>query len=195
MIKRILKIMLIIVISIVVLIVLFILGLKVFSSYILQRPELHNNIGSIVQLLFPPRDLYKRIITEEIDITKKGEEEVEFKNKYVGDYIVGILLKNFDFETMYHDKPDSILGIEVNFYLDNKLVLSHIEGFKEKKYSPTYGGKVSYESGYYFLGYDCPKDLPINKTIICKIKILEPDTNFNDKYGPVKFFIEKITDY
>lgn len=78
--------------------------------------------------------------------------------------------------------------MEISFYTHNQLVKSYIV---DKEYEPFIGRK---EGGFSFIKYNCPEYLPQNTNIVCKVKILETDNTLNTNYGPIEFYIVKLSD-
>ena len=175
-----------------------ILILIVLSILLLNRAILSSNspkdLRHLVELLAPPKDLYDYLINEELNISEKGLiKRFEFKNKYAGSHGVGIILDKYSDDLYF--KPLSQrhtlkLKMEVNFYLQNSLISSRVV---EDKYNPFIGPKGR-GSGFSFFIYDSPEDLPLNQLITCEVKIIEPDSNLYTAYGPVRFYIRKISD-
>jgi hypothetical protein len=157
---------------------------------ILSSPHAPEILRDFVTAVIPPYDLYDRLIEEEIDVSKKGLiKRVEFQNKYVGRHDVGILLEKFTANQYFmHQRYDLKLRMEINFYVDNKLILSRLV---ENKYYPFLGID---RNGFDFIDYNCPKDLPIKKSITCEVKIIMPDPTLKTVYGPVWLYIRKASD-
>jgi hypothetical protein len=177
-------------------VLLSILILTVLAIIILNKSILSSNTPDVMKLIVlavaPPKDFYDYLINEEIDVSKKGfTKRFEFKNKYVGRHVVGILLDNFTDDLYFvplSQRYNLKLIMEVNFYTQNALILSHLV---ENTYSPFIGRKWS---GFSFFTYDCPKELPLDKIITCQVKVIEPDSKLNTAYGPARFYINKMSD-
>jgi len=141
---------------------------------------------NVIFMLNQPKDLYDFIVNERIDIIKKGTYNFEFVNKYDGKHSVGIILENF-LDSLYFSKSNFKLRLKIDFYLKERLVFSNI-----KNVSYPFKGKKG--SGFIFLTYSCPSNLPRNQLIICKVTIIEPDYELFKKYGPVRFYVQKMSD-
>ena len=165
--------------------VLFIL----FNSFVLRTESL-NKLRLMVQMLAPPRDLYRYLVREEIDFRKKGLiRRFEYRNKYLGNHEVGILLDNFSDDLYLSPHPYKLKSkVEIKFYIKHKLVLSRV---LDEKYQPFNGATGN---GFSLMYYKCPVDLPLDDTILCEITIVEPDVYLFNTYGPVNFFIRKMSD-
>jgi hypothetical protein len=177
-------------------VLLSILVLTVLAIFILNKSILSSNAPDAMKLIVlavaTPKDFYDYMINEELDISNKGfTKRFEFKNKYVGRHSVGILLDKFTDDLYFvplSQRYNLKLIMEVDFYTQNSLFLSHVV---ENKYSPFIGHKLS---GFSFFTYDCPKDLPLDKIITCEVKVIEPDSTLNAAYGPARFYIKKMSD-
>lgn len=151
-----------------------------------------SEMGSLIRTIFPPKDIYDYLINESLDITEKGlTKKFEFKNKYSGHHSIGILLDKFSDDLYF--KPLSQryilkLKMEVNFYSQSTLILSRVI---ENKYYPFIGKRGN---GWGFITYKSPLDLPLDKVIVCEVKILEPDDKLSTTLGPVRFYIKKDSD-
>lgn len=167
-------------------VVIFLFNKSIMSS---DSPK---ELGLIVQTLMPPKDLYDYLINEDLDISKKDTiKSFEFKNIYEGRHDVGILLDKFTddlYSVSISQRYKLKLKMEVKFYVNNLLVLSDIV---EKNYDPFIGRTGR---GFSFITYNSPKDLPLNKLIKCEVKIIEPDNVLTTVYGPVRFYIKKMSD-
>jgi len=156
-----------------------------------------HGIRSFWYLILPPKDYYKPFILDEIDLSKKGlVKTFEFKHKYKGNHSVGIYLSRFakgdDFFASPSDRYKLKLKIEITFYVKNVILLSKvIEDYGTEGYGPFLSPEGG---GLIFLFYKTPKNLPINETITCKLKIMESDKYLNDMYGPAKFYVKKQSD-
>jgi len=136
----------------------------------------------------PPKDYFDYLVNESLDISQIGTKKFEFRNKYKGKHSVKIVLENFP-DDLYFSKNNQIvwkLKFKIDFYVKDSLVFSSTKNLMEP-----FVGK---DSGYFILIYECPKDLPINQKIICNVTIIEPDYIFTNKYGPVRFCINKMSD-
>jgi hypothetical protein len=177
-------------------VLLSVLVLTVLALFILNKSILSSNAPDVMKLIVlavaPPKDFYDYLINEELNVSTKGfTKRFMFKNKYVGRHIVGILLDKFTDDLYFVpivQRYNLKLIMEVNFYTQNSLILSHLV---ENKYSPFIGRKWS---GFSFFTYDCPKDLPLDKLITCEVKVIEPDSTLNAAYGPARFYINKTSD-
>ncbi|MEW6089287.1 MAG: hypothetical protein AB1498_13400 [bacterium] len=171
--------------------ILFLLVTLLFNKSILSF-NAPKSIRLFVQAIATPKDFYNYLINEELDITKKGLiKRIEFKNKYTGKYDVGVLLDKMSDEIYFKplsERYNLKLKIQIDFYLQNSLILSY---FIENKYDPFIGRN---DNGFSFFTYECPKDLAISKLITCELRIIEPDDELYNTYGPVKFYIRKMSD-
>lgn len=143
--------------------------------------------------IFTPDDYYRPIVNEELDVSVKGlTKKFEFKHKYDRAYDAGIMLKNYGVNNNDHYKSltkryKPTLKLEIKFYVDNVLVLSKVS----EEPSPFLG---LYGDGMMLIYYRCPDDLPLNKQIVCEVKVIEPDKYLQDNYGPASFYIAKMSD-
>jgi hypothetical protein len=170
--------------------------LIMLAIFLLNKPILNSNapevVKDLVTAIIPPKDLYDCLIKEEIDISQKNLiKRIDFKNKYVGRHDIGILLDRFTNDLYFvplSRRYKLKLKMEVNFYVNDIVVFSSVI---ENKYDPFIGRD---KSGFSFITYDCPKDLPLNKLITCEVKIITPDAMLNTVHGPVRLYIEKTFD-
>jgi hypothetical protein len=175
---------------------LLMLIIPILASLLLNKIILSSEAPKALRLFImavaPPNDLYDFLIKEEIDLSEKNSiRHYEFKNKYTGTHDVGILLKKFSADQYFKpisQRYDLKLKLQVNFYMQNRLLLSRVA---EHKYDPFLGLNGN---GFSFFYYECPEDLPLNKLITCEIQIIEPDSKLLADYGPVSFYIRKMSD-
>ncbi|MBU4488532.1 MAG: hypothetical protein KKI13_05650 [Candidatus Omnitrophica bacterium] len=163
------------------------LGLRFFNSYILRNSK-SEGLRVLVQMLMPPDDLYDYLMYEKIDVTKAGAvREFTFKNKYLGRHSFGIVLDNYS-QDLYFNKSALKLKMQVSFYIENNLYISHTV---ESDY---YSFTGRHKGGFGFDSYRCPDDLPKDKIITCRIAVITPDKEISDKYGPIMFYVKKMSD-
>ena len=98
---------------------------------------------------------------------------------------------------MYVDKPvfhldeyETNFELELSVYQDGKPILSR----KLSKPVFNFNGWEKGKGGMALLVYNAPQDLPLNKRLKCKLKVVKTDQGFIDKYGQPKFFIRKMSD-
>lgn len=148
--------------------------------------------SQIVMPLFQPKDLYDFLFIEEIDTTIEGyKKRILFKNKYNGNHSVGIILDNFtnrDYFLPLSQRYDLSLELEVNFYYNERILLSRTV---KTTYDPFLGKRGN---GFSFFTYKTPNELPIGEIMECEIIVIRPDDNLSNRYGPVKFYIQKMSD-
>lgn len=169
--------------------ILIVLAILLFNGWSSTTPK---TMRRFMQALAPPKDLYDYLINESLDISEKGlTKRFEFRNKYPGRHDIGILLAKFSDDLYFRPLSQRHilkLKMEVNVYSQDALILSRVV---ENKYDPFIGRKGN---GFSFITYESPRDLPIDKLIICEVKVLEPDDQLNTTYGPVRFYIRKMSD-
>ncbi len=158
-----------------------------------DKGEFVDNIRSIWDYICHPNDADSLMVDEEIDISNKGAIiHSELINKHKGNYSAGIYLKNFSegqaFSGEYLRKNIFTLKIGIYFYVNHSLVLSKIVEGHWSPFASQNGG------GLIFVSYRTPEDLPLHTTISCEVKIIEPDINLSNAYGPARFYIRQESD-
>jgi hypothetical protein len=163
-------------------------SLPLFSGSIL-RSNLPEPIKFFVQSFFPPKDLYRLLVKEEIDLSQ-GEIDLikNFSHKYPGRYEFGIILQDAPSD-FYFNKASHILYsiMEVVFLVDGKKVKHYsLSG----EFSP-FTGKDG--KGLILGVYTCPADLPIDKSVTVEIATVGPSSPGSNK-RPASFYIKKFSD-
>jgi hypothetical protein len=181
------KILLYILILMLTITIIFFLGIKLFNEKIMQS-ERTGIIRAIVELFFPPNDLYTSLAYADIS---QNEEIIilQFMNKYSGSHSIDLVLDNLrmlNFTEMYNYSAD--IKFELEFFLGETVI--HSETIENITRNP-FSGK---EEGYKLYFYKCPRDLPLNKPIKCKVKIINSGDNFFELYGPAKIRARKMSD-
>jgi len=144
----------------------------------------------LFNLFFEPKDLYELTLNEKIDITDaNGTQMFTFTNKYIGPYSVGFLWEKFvpdDYASV--EKLDFKLRLKFDCYENNILLMSkEIEDYEYKFLGLSEDGIALFE-------FNSPDTIPIDTEISCKVTILVADELFNNKYGPVKIYIQKSSE-
>lgn len=151
----------------------------------ISKGKVFKQVRLWVQLFCPPKDLFDLVVNKEIDVTNLNNlQSFEFKIKYVGPYTGGILLEKFS-DDLYRKRYELRLRIKLDFYNDNKLLIS-----KETSnaYSPFYGSKGD---GLMLFEFKSPEDIPIDTEITCKSIILATDEYLSKQYGPMRLYMQK----
>lgn len=143
-------------------------------------------------IFYQPKDFYEYLVKEEVGISEKGlTRRYVFSNKYAGNHVAGILLDNFSPDLLFNplsQKYKLKLKMEVKFYYQNEIVKTY---FVDTTYSPFIGQRGS---GFSLIYYKSPIDLPLKKQLVCEINIIEPDEELERLYGPIRFYISKMSD-
>lgn len=168
----------IIVIVFIILIAVTLLRIPISKGKFLKQARL------LVQLFCPPKDLFDLVVDKEIDVTNlNNPQSFKFKIKYIGPYTGGILLEKFS-DDLYRKKYELQLRIKLDFYNDNKLLISK----ETSNYSPFYGRRGD---GLMLFEFKSPEDIPIDAEIICKSTILATDEYLSQQYGSMRLYIQK----
>lgn len=179
--------------AIVVLVPLMVLFCAIaFNSSILRNDLFPKKLRGLIELFVPPKDLYSRLVEEEIDISTKGaQKSFKFKNKYFRTHSVGLMSRGFNADWYFRWREDRItpLRLEVSFFVDGKKLLSKVVG---EDCSPFIGRK---NGGFSLMLYDCPEDLPIDQLITCEVRVIQPDEAMYQTYGPIECYIQKRSDH
>lgn len=151
-----------------------------------------DNLIKFWHYINPPKNYFKPLVDCELDISQQGiVKKFKFTHRYKGNYNAGIFLSNFDFdvffaESKYRYKPK--LQMEIKFYANNSVIMSKTTG---NGYSPIL---CEHGGGLIFVHYKTPNDLPVDQEIECEVKIITPDKELQDSYGPARFYIRKGSD-
>ena len=145
-----------------------------------------------IRAIAPPSDLFTPLVDEPCDVGHRGVAgRFTFENRYSGKHAVGLILAGPAGDQLL--KPMSErrvlqLRMEITFFIKNTVILSRIVG---KTYSPFSGTDGN---GVTFFYYTCPEELPLNETIVCEVRIIEPDDALAKSCNPVRFYICKTSD-
>ena len=172
-----------------VLLLSFILFLSANES--IMRLSGKGSLRTLTILFNPPKDLYVPLVKEQIDISQKGNEaEFVFKHKYAGRHniIIGVEQKQFSLYIEKYGRKTSLV-LDVNFYIEEERVFS-LTTYKKNR-SVFYGRE---QDGFGLALYNCPKNLPMDKNIVCKIIVVESDLDLVNICGPVTFYVKKMSD-
>lgn len=140
------------------------------------------------RLLFPPHDLFDIVLQDGIDISSPAQFSVgHFTLKYNGPYICGLLLDKFS-SSSYQNNIDLKLRLKIEFFHGADLI-----AFKSTSntYTPFLGLRGN---GLSLVDFNAPHDVPLNSQIFCKVSVISPDIELSTVYGPVTFYIQKMSE-
>lgn len=164
-----------------------ILSLGSLSDRILQSETVPPQVRLLIAGTFPPKGLYNYLACEELNIREAGSiQRLVFENRYAGRHEAGIVLTSFPVELYRNHRVT--LGLRVSFYSEGRLLLSRLV---DSEYTPFLGKK---DNGFTALIYRAPSDLPLRKPIVCEVEVVKPDQALADAYGPIKFYVRKMSD-
>ena len=131
---------------------------------------------------------YEPIVLEPINLAAHGvSKEYVFKNKYAGRYDIGLYV---DKPVPYREKYESNFELEITLLQDSNALISK----KLSKPEFIFYGWEKGKGGIALLVYEVPNDLPLSKTLMCRVTVLKSDLHFEEKYGKPKFFVRKMSD-
>lgn len=159
------------------------------SLYFLREPickgKLLKSTRMFTHLFFPPKDLYKTLVNEEINI---GETEIvqsyEFKTKYIGPHAVYVVFEGmpFDFAKSHE------LKLEINFdFYKNDLLLT-------SKNTKNFNNKSWKLHNYIWCIFNVPDEIPLDQNIICKITITTTDELLAKNIEGTRIIISKMSE-
>jgi hypothetical protein len=164
---------------------IFVFGL---SKIILRSPSVNKTVKGLTELFLRPTDLYTPLFIKDLDISRKNESiSTDFKIKYLGPYFVGLILKTSNNNVLFNKIPTD-LKLSVSFFDNGKLLKTDAPQDQLSPFSSNYHGGES----FYFLMFKCPEEIPLNKSITCEIKVLNPDKQLIDEYGPSSVFVARL---
>jgi len=136
------------------------------------RGKILKSYRPLVQIFFPPSDLYHPVLDEKINIAATDQSYTfKFKLKYIGPYYVCIAMYGLDDE-LHGTEYDLKLKIKINFYKDKDLLLA---------VSPTDNYDKSWGLGRGKGAIECefvsPEQIPIDTNITCEVIVLTADPN------------------
>lgn len=147
--------------------------------------------------LFHSKKLYRPLNTQKINLAEEGSSQtIDFKVPYRGNYEIGFTFKNLSSQeamSMNHRKKSSLklpLKLKVELFDGDKLIKSQI--VEDKDFS--FFSAFRRESGFGFLLFKAPEEVPLRKLIQCKITILSPDLSFEQTYGPTMAYVQMLAD-
>jgi len=173
---------------------------KVFSSILLiiilipvtfillikpaQQGKVCPKWGKISLLFCEPEDLWHPLAETSLR-PEQAEYNFHFSHKYVGNHNVQIRFSNKDINVMKADKND--LCLTIFFYDKNKIVFTKTTTYVGSYKSPS-------GSGFRYIKYSLPENLPVAKELNVKIEISGNIEKFINKYGKTEIVIRKGSD-
>jgi len=120
-----------------------------------------------VQLLTPPKDLYRRVVDENLNISTVGNKTIVFTLKYIGPYSIQLAPRGIP-DKLYGTEYDGPLRATVEFYIDEELILE-----KDFKYNKSWS--LGRSGGIPEFEVNVPSELPIEKSTTCLVRVIVPD--------------------
>ncbi len=140
-------------------------------------------------ILSPPSDLYDVVIDKKIDAGKdKGIATIAFRIKHHGRYSTGIFLERLPDDFWKTNYAELKLNIKLSFYFGDQLLLI------QEPITPLLHFVGKNEQGVWFSTFEAPDDLPVDNNLNCKLEVIISDKEFEKKYGPIRFYIQKISE-
>ena len=137
-----------------------------------------------------PVEIYQPIILEPINLNAVGKTyEYKFRNYYEGKHSVSIVVGNPPQIGESYDPYSLDLNLEI--YLDSKLILE--KSVKSGLY-PFWDVSENKLSGLSLLNYNAPSEVPINKDILLKLRVLSDNQEFHKRFKNARILIKKISD-
>jgi hypothetical protein len=149
-----------------------------------QRGKIWPAWGQASLIFFPPKDLFKPIAEAPLE-KNKNQYNFIFSHNYVGYHYINIVFSNNHKIDIFKDKSDLIVTISV--YDGKKEVFSKTAS----EISPFRGLN---DSGFWYLSYLVPENLPIDKELNAKITVVGNIESFINEYGNAKIVIQKGSD-
>lgn len=168
--------------------ILGVLAVVVVAIAAARQPILEGRYLGVIRPLYmliaPPADLYTPLVISPavLDVSS-ASYRFAFEHKYAGAHEFGISVqkpvlmsvKTYDWGARYR----------VVFSVEGKILKTEIVGLNPSPWWRQNG------SGFFFLRYEVPRDLPLGKPITCEITVQEAGRGFHSQYGSASFFVSK----
>ena len=187
---------------ILVMLILICLGaLYVFILFLLRESICEGKLlasdRTLVEFLFPPKNLYDKIIDAEIQLDKGKEYCYSINCRYVGRYVFGIALDKWN-EELFFNKNALDLILKLDFYT-NKQMLTKTTSSIHYAYPSNPQGYAAYSNGKnggFILGrIEVPKELENSINTNLTVTVVNADEKLGHTYGPIRFFIKRTSEY
>ena len=173
---------------------IFYLYVNAYYRYEFIRKYSPHSLRRFAQWFIPSTSFYIILANEELRLDEVGYvKEFKYKNPYIGFYAVEILFDHYSDELHYDPATKNRymfkgeIGIE--FYVNSKLMIKEVIKPGRLNNSFWFG-----KGGFTLFGYKVSEDLPPDAEITCRVYVVKPDIYLNNKYGPVRLTINKISD-
>jgi len=138
-------------------------------------------------LITPPRDLYDCLVELPFDrVLDLDNATFEFRHKYAGAHQIGVITQRRVEHIFDHPVPK--LRILMHCRVGDKQVFSAILG---ENASPWWKAG---QSGFAFLRYEVPTDLPLETPIECQLRVPESGEDFTARYGALRMYVRKASE-
>jgi hypothetical protein len=159
-------------------------------SFLFKKSQLSESTSVVLRnILSPPSDLYNALVDKRIDTDKdKYIDAITFKIKYHGRYSTGIFLERLPANFRKTNYDDLKLNIKLSFYIGDQLLLI------QEPIKPLLHFVGKSEQGVWFSTFEAPDDLPVDDSLNCKLEVTIFDKKFVTIHGPIRFYIQKISE-
>lgn len=152
-------------------------------------PEAGRNL---LVLVAPPKDYYKKLVLYDLPTDGSvGRFEVPLKHRYAATYEAGFLLKRGP--TGPTKNLPEFRGRLRCLFVDQGAELFSISTRPGKSEGYIFGGVRFGDPGQVLFTYEAPRDVPLGKTLTLIVTVEESDSEYQNQYGPTRFFIERAS--
>jgi hypothetical protein len=164
--------------------------------YLLRVPVLEGRVDApLLRALFlefaPPADLNRRLASAPLNLTPGVTTTISFTHRYIGSYDVGVQVAGL--VTQPVATYDTGLRLRWTCRDQGRELLTREIGADPLPWwrsFPTQG-----QSGFIFLVYEVPQDLPRAENVTCTITALTSPKQFLDRFGEPTLYVTKMSEH
>jgi hypothetical protein len=165
--------------------ILFILLILIVLIILSIKPLRKTSV--LINLVFPPDDLYSVLDSTEIDLaTEGGTYVLDFVNKYPGKHTIGVLVER---PTPAARSYEMDFALDITVKRDREVLLTTSVN---EPYMLFWGRERG--SGIALFQYTVPEQLPMDLPLIAEATVIRRDPKFHGLYGNTSLYVKKMSD-
>jgi hypothetical protein len=163
--------------------------------YLLRIPVLEGRVDApflraVLLEAAPPPDLKRWLASTPLDLTPGATTTLSFTHRYIGRYEVHVSVAGL--VTQPVDTYDTGLRLRWTCRGQGPELMTREIGGDPLPWWRSF--RTPGQSGFIFLVYEVPRDLPRAEHLVCTVTVVTPSQQFLDRYGEATLYVSKMSE-